>query len=357
MYKKATIYYFTGTGNSYRAASWMKEITDTRGLHSHIAPIGSARPAEEIEEGPEALLGLVYPTHGFTAPWPIIYFALKLPRRRGTHAFLNPTRAGTKIIGFLPGLEGTAGYLIALILFFKGYRIRGMQAIDMPSNWMALHWGLHPANVSTIIERARIKTTAWFEKLLSGKLMLGGFIPLLFGLALIPVSFGYLIYGRFYLAKIFFASEKCNGCGLCVEYCPTKSLTLRGKQKKRPYWSYYCESCMRCMGFCPKQAVEASQPLAVLLGYLTAVPVSFYLLKWFTSLVPGINQVINYWPETFINYAYFLLSVYLVYRLFNWLIRFPLINKIFTYTTLTHYYRRYHEPGTRLRDLREEKQK
>lgn len=354
-YRNATVYYFTGTGNSYRAASWMGEEAAAQGINTRVSSIGQARPAEEIGEEPENLLGLVFPTHGFTAPWHIIYFALRLPRRQGTHAFVTPTRGGTKIIGFLPGMEGTAGYLIALILLLKGYILRGVQGIDMPSNWMSLHWGLHPTNVSAIIQRAHKKTTDWFQELLAGKRKLGGLIQLLLGLALIPVSFGYLIYGRFYLAKIFFASEKCNGCGLCVQYCPTRSLRLRGEKNKRPYWSFSCESCMRCMGYCPQQAVEASQPLAVILGYLTAVPASFYLLKWVTGLIPGINQAVSYWPGTVINYAYFLLSVYLAYRLFNWLIRIPLINILFTYTTLTHYYRRYHEPGTRLRDLRDER--
>lgn len=357
MYKKATIYYFTGTGNSYRVASWMGETAVARGIETRIGSIGSAQPAKEIEQGAKNLLGMVFPTHGFTAPWHVIYFALRLPRRSQTHAFVTPTRAGTKIIGFLPGLEGTAGYLIALILLLKGYQLRGVQAVDMPSNWMALHWGLHPVNVAAIIGRAQAKTTAWFGEILDGRRKFGGFIPLLLGLALIPVSLGYLIYGRFYLAKIFFTSQRCNGCGLCVNYCPTHSLTLRGKEKKLPFWSYSCESCMRCIGFCPQQAIEVSQPLAVLFAYITSVPASYYLLKWLTALIPGMNRIANYWPGTVINYIYFLLSVFLVYRLFNWLTRIPVINKFFTYTSLTHYYRRYHEPGTHWRDLRQEKEK
>ncbi len=63
------------------------------------------------------------------------------------------------------------------------------------------------------------------------------------------------------------------------------------------------------------------------------------------------TRIIAYWPGAVINYAYFLLSVYLTYSLFNRLVRFKWINKLFTYTTLTHYYRRYTEPGTRLKHL------
>lgn len=350
-YESATIYYFSGTGNSYRTATWMEETAASQGTASSVKSIEQAKPEEEIGEVPRHLLGMVFPTHGFTAPWRVIYFALNLPRRHGTHAFVTPTRAGIRIIWFLPGMEGTAGYLIGLILLLKGYCLRGVRGIDMPSNWMSLHWGLHPANVLAIIERARAKTTAWFQDLLSGRRKLGGLIPLLLGIALIPVSLGYLVYGRFYLAKIFFASEKCNGCGLCVKYCPTHSLSLVGRQKPRPYWSYSCESCMRCMGFCPQQAVEASHPLVVLLSFLASVPVGYYLLQLLTRVLPG--PAVGNWPAAVINYVYFLISVYVAYRLFNWMIRIPLVNRLFTYTTLTHYYRRYHEPRTRIKDFKE----
>lgn len=328
----------------------MGEEAASQGTASLVRSVEQAKPDTEIGEGPGHLLGLAFPTHGFTAPWRVIHFALKLPRRRGTHAFVTPTRAGIRIVWFIPGLEGTAGYLIGLILLLKGYCLRGVQGIDMPSNWMSLHWGLHPTNVSAIIERARVKTAAWFKGLLAGRRRLGGIIPLLLGIALIPVSLGYLLYGRFFLAKIFFASEKCDGCGLCAKNCPTRSLRMEGGRNPRPYWSFSCESCMRCMGFCPRQAVEASQPLVVLLSFLASVPVGYYLLQWLNRFLP--QSAVGNWPLKVINYGYFLLSVYAAYRLFNWLIRVPLLNRLFTYTTLTHYYRRYHEPKTRLKDFK-----
>lgn len=122
-YQTATIYFMSGTGNSFRAATWLAEAAQEQGILAQVVPIGSGRPAEEIKEGAEHLVGLVMPTHGFTTPWQMLRFALRLPRRRGTHALVLPTRAGTKFGQvFLPGLEGTAGYLPALILALKGYR-------------------------------------------------------------------------------------------------------------------------------------------------------------------------------------------------------------------------------------------
>jgi len=139
-YQTATVYFMSGTGNSFRAATWIAETAREQGVQAQVVPISGGRPNEEIEQGESHLVGLVMPTHGFTTPWQMLRFALRLPRRKGTHAFVLPTRAGTKFGPvFLPGLEGTAGYLPALILALKGYRVRGVRALDMPSNWTALH--------------------------------------------------------------------------------------------------------------------------------------------------------------------------------------------------------------------------
>ncbi|MCP4023971.1 MAG: hypothetical protein GY729_19165 [Desulfobacteraceae bacterium] len=43
-------------------------------------------------------------------------------------------------------------FLAALILWIKGYRVRGALSLDMPSNMTSLHWGLHPKNVESITQ-------------------------------------------------------------------------------------------------------------------------------------------------------------------------------------------------------------
>lgn len=344
MRKTARIYYFSGTGNSFRVANWAKETIEAEGWDASIQPMDNPRSVPASLD----LLGLVFPTHGFTAPWHVIYFALRLPRLTGTPVFVTPTRAGIKIGVYLPGMEGTAGYLLALILARKGCRIRGSIGIDMPSNWLSLHWGLNKANAAGIIDRAQPKTVGFVQKIMQGRRVFGGIIPLILGLLLAPISFLYLIKGRFFLAKLFFASYKCNGCGLCAEMCPTGSVTMKGG---RPYWSLTCESCMRCMGFCPQQAVEASQPLAVMLSFIAGIPAGFYLLQSAGSLLPQADVLNVSWFKPVVNYLYFLISISVTYVIFDRLIKIPLINKLFTWTTFTHIYRRYHEPSTRVKDL------
>jgi len=351
-YREATFYFFTGTGNSYRVATWMADGAREAGTAVTVHAIESVRPAEEIGTGETALLGLVTPTHGFTAPWAMLRFVLRLPRRSGTHAVVVATRAGSKIGPvFTPGMEGTATYLIALVLALKGYRIRGATGVDMPSNWIAVHPGLAPDTVAGIAARASEKTADFICTILSGRRRFTGWIALLLGLCFFYVSLGYVLIGRFFLAKLFFASERCTGCGLCAEHCPNQAIQMRGSgSHRRPYWTFRCESCMRCMAYCPTRAIEANYLLGVGAYLLAAAIPTTALLAWMAARVPAL-AVLDGIPRWMLESFYAVAILGLAYPLFNRALRIRGVNRILTLTTPTHYYRRYHEPETTLKDL------
>jgi hypothetical protein len=352
-YREATVYFYTGTGNSYRVAVWMTDALADEGTAVTLRPIDSAHAVKEIGDGALALLSLVMPTHGFTTPWAMLRFAFGLPRRRGAHAVVVATRAGMRIGPlYTPGFEGTATLLVAVTLAVKGYRIRGTAGIDMPSNWIALHPGLPVQAVRGIVNRAKTRTARFMSTVLSGRRSFTGWIVSVLGVLLLPISAAYLLIGRLFLAKLFFASDRCTGCGLCAEHCPNGAIEMRGSGKDaRPYWTFRCESCMRCIGYCPVQAVEASHLLAVgvyLLG--RAVPTAA-ALAWLTARIP-LCSLVGHVPRWIVVWANAVAALALGYPLFHLLLDFKPINRFFTHATLTHYYRRYHEPETRLKDLR-----
>ena len=73
------------------------------------------------------------------------------------------------LIRFASVVHAVAGaIIIALILYLKGYRIRGILSLDMPSNWTSLHPALKPKNIEAIIKRAQPRATAFMEKILAG---------------------------------------------------------------------------------------------------------------------------------------------------------------------------------------------
>jgi len=351
-YREAAFFVFTGTGNTRWVARRMAVRAEAAGCPARVLLL-TDNPSKRITVHPDSLVGLFMPTHGFTAPWRMISLAARMPRGRGAHAFVIATRAGTKFGRlFLPGMEGTAAYLIAAILAIKGYRVRGVAGIDMPSNWTALHPGFSEKNTRAIIERAGPKSDGFIDAVVDGKRRFRGFVCLVLGLILAPISAGYLLYGRFMLAKLFFADNRCTGCGICARDCPNGAIRMLGKKHPRPFWTFSCESCMRCMGYCPENAVQAGHSWAVIVYFITAIPFSQYLLNVLVGHVPFAEAVRGTWGMTVIQYPFFLLSLMAAYAVFWLATRIPAVNAVFAYSTLTRAYRRYHEPDTGAREMR-----
>jgi ferredoxin len=353
-YQQALIYFMSGTGNTYRAATWAGEEFNNQNTKIQIIPFDRANPTTEIIQGEKSLLGLFLPTHGFTASWVMIRFALSLPAGEGTHAFISVTRGGTKFGNiYMPGFEGTAAYLLALILKIKGYKIRGVIGLDMPLNWTALVPGFSNKTAEKMNTRMKPKITAFINTILNGEKNFGFWtiFSLILGVIIIPFSIGYLLIARYFLSKLFFPTSACNSCGTCAEICPANAIQMRGKTNPLPYWTFKCESCMRCMNYCPQQAIEASHLLAIGFYYLASIPVGFFLMKWLIGQIPFLQQINSGLINSLLQYGYMLLIFLFAYYVFHQLIRIKFFNKIFAYGTLTRFYRRYRQPGVKIKDF------
>lgn len=357
---KIILYYYSGTGNTYRTAEWIRSAAAESGMDAEITSIEHALPLKETP-GDGVVTGYGMPVHGFTIPWKMIRFLCGIPRGGGSGAFVWATRAGAKygpVPGYPPGVAGSSIFIAAIILKIKGYKILGMMSVNMPSNWISLHSGLRSDVVEAIIEKAKPVVRDFTQKIISGKRVLftvNTVYESVMGLMLLPLSAGYLIIGRFGLAKLFFPNRKCTGCGTCAVNCPTHSIKMKGKNTQRPYWLFSCESCMRCMGYCPHNAIEASQPLAGFTFYLTIhLPVSAFIYSKISDYTGWDNALVTVF--SFASYMAFSFSVFFLSYLILWLMScVPVINTIFTYTTLTSIYRRYHEPSTSLKDFQRRK--
>ena len=55
------------------------------------------------------------------------------------------------------------------------------------------------------------------------------------------------------LAKDFYYTDKCIGCGKCEKLCPLNNIKL---EEKVPVWGNHCSHCMACIGNCPVRAIE-----------------------------------------------------------------------------------------------------
>ncbi len=325
---------YSGTGNTYRVAAWMADVARDAGRTTAVHMVSNVDLKPSMLRGAD-LLVLATPTHGFTVPPGVLRAAWRLPPGHGRAAAVVATRGSLRVARFyLPGFEGSATLLLGLLLWLKGYRLRGVAAIDMPANWTSLHSGLPEDAVAHLAARARARAGLTMRRWLTGRRDPLPWLTFLVGLLLLPASLAYMVLGRRVLGKTFFASAACTGCGLCAETCPRGAILMRqaGGDQRSPYWTFRCESCMRCMAYCPEEAVEANQLLAlgmtVLAGMMPARIISRRL------------------PRLMVGSALSLLALGLISPALHDLLGVTWVNRLATRTTLTHRYRRYHEPET-----------
>lgn len=356
----ALLYVLSGTGNTFRVACLIRDCLEKSGITTCLTFIEHADLRADLQGPGRQLTAVLFPTHGFMPPWSMIKFLFKMPRGKGAPVMSIATRgaiwAGPVKI---PGAAGFANFFTALVLLFKGYDVRGFFSLDMAANMNNLHPSLTPGAITGISEKAKTRITLFMATATAGKRVLftlnnlyeAAWSVLLFWLVpIFPVI--YLIYGKTSMAKIMFANTRCVSCGLCSKICPNQAIEMKPFfGKKRPFWTYHCENCMRCMGFCKKKAVDAGHSWSILQWFLVSTPVFANLIPWL-PLETG-----NVWLMMVLESLYYIPALFLSYWIFWILIRIPVVNSIFSKTTLTHYFNRFHEPGTRIRDLADLKKK
>lgn len=341
------IYYFSGTGNSERTSQWIKETALHYGITTELVNIANIKRRNLPPPPENAIIGFCAPTHGFNFPPIMMHFLLHFPRAKNKVFILN-TRAGLKLSKlFIPGVSGMAQYFSALVLFSKGYKIRGMHPIDLPSNWISLHPGLKEKVVASIHQRWQNKTTQFTHRIIHDKTDYRALITLPLDFAISPVALMYYLGGRFIIAKSFYADSSCDYCGLCIRECPVQAIK---SISNRPFWTFNCESCMHCMNRCPKRAIQTAHGYFIatlVLVNLVAMPLVWKIISTNSSL--QLDSTAGRWMDLAIWTLICLLIYAISYRLMHSVLRIPLFRELIEYSSLTrfHFWRRYKYPSAK----------
>ena len=56
--------------------------------------------------------------------------------------------------------------------------------------------------------------------------------------------------------KAFIDYAKCDGCGMCVEYCKENAILWNSKENKPYIFDVFCEGCGVCGVVCPRKAIK-----------------------------------------------------------------------------------------------------
>jgi len=341
LYDAVELVVWSGTGNSRWVAERVAAVARDAGAEAVVGSAAEAAARHTLHPPGRRLLGLLGPTHGFTAPWPLLRAAFTERGVRGVDAFVLVTRGAMRFGRWtLPGFEGTAAVLPAALLALRGARIRGMGAVDMPQNWTVAIPAGAPEGVAAIVARGDAVADAFAARVLRGERAFGGWAQAAVGAAMLPLSLAYLLVARLVLAKAFFADERCTSCGACATGCPHRAIRLLGPGR-RPYWTFACHNCMRCMSRCPEDAIQGAQGWLLFYAWLAGLPVA-------AAVTAGLGVSAG-WASgaarLSVGSGWIVAAVWVAYGLL-WLgLGVPGLRQVLGRVTFTRWYRRYRGPG------------
>lgn len=241
--QKIGIFYFSGTGNTEKVA--FKYADAFRNLGRKVA-VGKIEQYTQYGFTPDLsqydTIGIGYPVHCFNPPEIVYEFLKMLPHtEEGMKVFLFKTMADPLGYG-----GSTAG--IHCLLEDKGYSIFHEGCLVMPSNWFRkypksisqMEWRIAENRILVFAEEIQNRT----ERLLPNSLI-----------SRVLTALGPLekLRARVFCHYFNARKEDCAHCGICVECCPTKNISMAMQQ---PKLGWHCISCMRCIYKCPKRAIH-----------------------------------------------------------------------------------------------------
>lgn len=230
------ILYFSGTGNSRFVAKKLGEQ-----LKDDVVEINTY-----LKEGKKGVFEsqtsyvFVTPTYMSRMPMKVEQFLFDAVFKGNQNAYFVFT-AGQAI--------GNAGKYCKKICTKHGFQYKGIQAVEMPANYVVMYDVTDREHAGEIAKKAlpAIKQVADLirkEKDLKNKGLNG---HKMFS-AIAPAFTAMMVK-----SKSFYAEDTCISCGKCEELCPLNNISY---QNGKPVWGDTCMHCMACISACPTKAIQ-----------------------------------------------------------------------------------------------------
>ena len=231
---KKVIYYFSGTGNSMRAAKVIAEELD------HTEIISMRMDPREVSAENAEVIGFVFPVYHWTMPAPAVRFVEQLKINPDAYIF------AVAMPSFICGIacEKCAGLIEA-----KGGRVAYGNLVHCVANYVTVYPPLPPPKL--MVPRMERKLRQIAGEIADRKERAYPKAGRIVKARRDKVMTPYLEVQK-YADYPFTVSESCVGCGLCSRVCPCGNIELRGG---KPEFRHHCAQCMACVVNCPKRAI------------------------------------------------------------------------------------------------------
>jgi ferredoxin/flavodoxin len=231
---KKVIYFFSGTGNSMRAADKIAgRLGDTEIISMRNDPL-------EVPASDHDMIGFVYPVYHWTMPEPAVKFIEKLS--------VNP-KAYIFAVAMPSFISGLAFEKLEEILESKGTKLSYGEKVHSVANYVIVYPPMPSPKLTVPRTERKLDRIANDIKCMKHKayprasLFIRKMYP-----KVMPKYKSLMPYSDY----PFTISNDCISCGLCSKVCPCHNIEL---VDRKPAFLHNCSQCMACVCFCPKRAI------------------------------------------------------------------------------------------------------
>ena len=231
---KRRIYYFSGTGNSMRAARVIASaLGDTEIISMRTDP--KDYPATDSD-----VVGFVFPVYHWTMPEHAEKFVEGLSVNPNAYVFA---------VAMPSFILGIALERLAELLAPKGVTLDYGNLVHSVANYVIVYPPFPSPKLRVPRTEKKLKKIA--EEIRAGKKRDYPRASRLIKWRMHQFMDPYLEL-QVYADNPFTVSDDCISCGLCTRVCPCNNLTM---EEGKPVFHHHCANCMACVVNCPKRAI------------------------------------------------------------------------------------------------------